>query len=284
MTRDAPSPAGPLVLFFLIVFAITWSCFLAVAALPGLGLLRTLLLFAGVFAPAFVAIGLIAWAGGSSAVAALLRPLFHWQVGARWYLFATGYMAAIKLSVAVLHRGLTGEWPRFGTEPWYLLLAATLASTMIGGQAGEEIGWRGYALPRLAARVGFPAASVVLGLIWALWHLPLFFVSGADTRGQSFVVYVVQVTSISVAIAWLYVRTGGSLLLTMLMHSAINQTKDIVPSAVPGATNVFSPEASLVAWLTASLLAVCAIGFLPGMKERPLGSAATLPLPPATAP
>jgi membrane protease YdiL (CAAX protease family) len=260
MARKARTPAWSLVAFFILTFAITWPCFLAVGRLSSVP--RTLVLYLGIFAPAIVAIGLTALLAGGEGVGALLRPLFRADVGGRWYLFAVGYMAAIKLAVALVYRVVIGEWPRFGTESWYVIVAATLASTLIGGQAGEEIGWRGFALPRLAERIGFPLASLLLGLIWALWHLPLFFVAGADKNGQSFVVYSVQVVALSVAISWLYLRTGGSLLLTMLMHSAINQSKDIVPSATPGATSVFALHASPVAWLTALLLWVCAASFL----------------------
>ena len=67
-----------------------------------------------------------------------------------------------------------------------------------------------------------------------------------------------QVTALSVAIAWLYARTNGSLLLSMLMHAAVTNSKDFVPSAVPGATNTFGLSASLVAWLTVTMLWVCA--------------------------
>src|ERR1700676_2285886 len=107
-------------------------------------------------------------------------------------------------------------------------------------QAGEEIGWRGYALPRLAARFGLARASLLLGVLWGCWHLPLFFVPGVDNYGQSFPVFVLGTTALSVAIAWLYAHTNGSLLLTMLMHSAVNQTLGIVPSAVANATNPFA--------------------------------------------
>jgi uncharacterized protein len=100
-------------------------------------------------------------------VRALLSRLFAWRVSARWYLFVVSYVAAIKLTVALVHRVATDAWPRFGDEPWYLMLAATVFSTLIGGQAGEEIGWRGYALPRLAARFGLARASIMLGMIWA---------------------------------------------------------------------------------------------------------------------
>jgi membrane protease YdiL (CAAX protease family) len=259
MDRVAHRSPGPLIAFFVTTFAISWPCFSSAA--------NPFLLYLGIFAPALVAIGVTRLAEGTSGVIALLERLFKWQVAARWYLFAVGYMAVIKLSVALIYRLLEGRWPPFGTEPWYVIVAATLASTFIGGQAGEEIGWRGYALPQLASRFGFAAASVILGLIWALWHLPLFFIAGADKQGQSFIVYTVQVVAISVAIAWVYLRSGGSLLLTMLMHSAINQSKDIVPSVAPGAFDVFSPRASVTAWLTAALLWILTAVLLPRMKE-----------------
>src|SRR5882672_8877153 len=156
--------------------------------------------------------------------------------------------------------------PRFGDEPWYLILGAIAVSTPF--QAGEEIGWRGYALPRLAARFGLARASILLGLIWGSWHMPQFFIPEADTYGQSFVVYVLQVTALSVAMAWLYARTNGSLLLVMLLHSAVNNTKDIVPSALPGANSTFGLSASLVAWLTVTLLWICAGYFLVTMRRQ----------------
>lgn len=247
-------------MFFLLVYAITWPCFILVAtSISASTILGKVLLFLGTFSPAIVAIFLTS-REGSTAVSALLGRIFHWRVGFRWYLFAAGYMAVIKLIVALLHRVITGAWPRFGQEAWYILIIAMIFSTPV--QAGEEIGWRGYALPRLTERMGLPAASILLGVIWALWHLPLFFVHGADTYHQPFFLYTVQVTAISVAMAWLYARTGGSLLLTMLLHAAVNNTKDIVPSATPGGTNTFGLHATLVAWLTVGLLWLCAIYFL----------------------
>ena len=134
------------------------------------------------------------------------------------------------------------------------MLAAALGSTLVGGQSGEELGWRGYALPRLAARFGFGGGSVLLGVLWAVWHLPLFFVPEVDKSGQSFPLYLLQVTALSVAMAWLYANTRGSLLPVMLMHAAVNNTKDIVPSAEPNATNPWALSHSLVAWMTVAVL------------------------------
>jgi len=177
-------------------------------------------------------------------------------------------MAAIKLAAALLLRVTTGAWPAFGQEPLYLMAIAIVFSTPV--QAGEEIGWRGYALPHLSARIGLPGASIVVGIIWACWHLPFFFISGTDKSGQSFPVYLLSVTALSVAMAWLYWRTNGSLLLTMLMHAAVNNTKDIVPSAVSSATNAFSLSSSLVAWLTVAILWICAVYFLARMRRARL--------------
>ncbi len=256
---------GSLLAFFLLAYALAWACWIAAAPLPR-SPLRALLYLLGVFSPALVALALTARAQGRAGVRALFRKLVEWRVDARWYVFAVSYIAAIKLVAALIHRVGAGAWPRFGEESWYIMLAAVVVSTPV--QSGEEIGWRGYALPRLGERLGYAGASLVLGLIWALWHLPFFFFfPEADKYGQSLFIYTLQVTALSVAMTWLYTHTRGSLLLVMLMHAAVNNTKDIVPSAVPGATNSFALSASPVAWITVTLLWLCAGYFLLRMPK-----------------
>ncbi len=262
---------GSLLKFFSLTYAVTWAFWIAAAAFSGsasVGALTgigQLLFLPGTIAPSLVALGLTARADGRAGTHALLRRIFESQVAARWYLFAIGYMVAIKLTVALAHRAITGSWPRFGDVGWYLIVGAIVISTPV--QAGEEIGWRGYALPRLAARLGYARSSVLLGLIWACWHLPLFFIPGTDTFGQSFPTWALGVIALSVAITWLYAHTKGSLLLVMLMHSAVNQTLGIVPSAVANAANPFALSPSLVAWLTAAFLWVTAVYFLVRMPK-----------------
>lgn len=255
-----------MLIFFVVTYVVTWSLWFAAGFMPIAGP-RWLLFLLGTFAPGFVALWLTGRDSGRSGVSALLRRLIDWQVSARWYVFAISYIVVIKLVVAVLHRVTTGAWPRFGEVPLYLMLAATIGSTLVGGQTGEEIGWRGYALPRLAARFGLGVGSLLLGVLWATWHLPLFFVPEASTFGQSFPLYFTQVTALSVAMAWLYSNTRGSLLPVMLMHAAVNNTKDIVPSAEPNATNPWALSHSLVAWLTVALLWLCAGYFLLRMRK-----------------
>lgn len=251
--------------FFVLTFALAWATFFAAGRLDD-GALRGLLIVFGAFAPSVVAVGLTARAEGKEGAFALLRRVVAWRVDARWYVFAAGYLALIKLGVALAHRLITGAWPLFGDRAWYILIPAIVVATPT--KAGEEIGWRGYALPRLATAMGLGWGSVLLGVIWACWHLPLFFISGTDTTGQSFPLFLLEVTALSVTLAWLYDRTNGSLLLVMLLHSAVNETHDIVPSIVPGATQPFALSPSLPAWLTVVFLWIGAAYFLVRMPRR----------------
>ena len=254
--------------FFALTYVISWMCFAAafvmvrgrVSAAAGTRLPLLVLGLFGTFSPSIVGLGLTARSEGVAGIHTLLERLFKWRVGVRWYVFAAGYLATIKIGVALVHRIAIGSWPRFGVEPWYILAIATVLSTPV--QAGEEIGWRGFALPRLTAHLGLARASLLLGIVWAIWHLPLFFVPGVDNYGQSFVIFALQVTAISVPMAWLYARTNGSLLLVMLMHAANNQTRNIVPSAVAGTTHALTVSTYLPAWLTVILLWIAAWYFL----------------------
>ena len=261
--------------FFSLTFVVSWSAWIGRSAVLGTGDSRPLpqaiggfLYILGVFAPALVALFLTTRAEGRAGALGLLRRTIKAPAGARWYVLAVTYMAAVKLGAAVLHRLAVGHWPPFGQGSLFIMAIAMLFSTPV--QAGEELGWRGYALSPLSVRFGLPGASIVLGVVWACWHLPFFFLPGNDKTGQSFPVYLVMVTALSVAMAWLYWRTEGSLLLVMLMHAAVNNTKDIVPSLAAGATNPFALSTSLVAWLTVALLWIGAAYFLLRMRGAEL--------------
>lgn len=264
----------PLSKFFSLTFALSWVAWFAASRVaPAHSALRGTLFLIGTFAPAIIAL-LLASAEPNAArdtapsergAMELIRRIGRWRVGARWYVFALTYMAAIKLLVALVTRIVTGAWPRFGETRPVVMLAAIVLSTW--AQAGEEVGWRGFALPRLTRRFGLIGASLLLGLVWAVWHLPLFFLPAGDTYGQSFPLFLAEVTAMSVALAWLFWRTEGSLLLVMVLHAAINNTKDIVPSVTPGATNPLALSRSLTAWLTVGLLWLCAGAFAWQMRH-----------------
>ena len=267
-----------LLAFFLLTFLVTWSVWFAAAALAAPGNTGFFggggpVFLLGVFAPALVALALTAQAEGRAGVTRLLARIGHWKVGARWYLVAISYFAIIKLAAALVHRVVTDEWPPFGDTPVAIVILGIAVSTW--AQAGEEIGWRGYALPRLAQYVGLGGASLVLGFVWAVWHLPLFMLPDSGSTGQSFPVYLLQVMALSVALTFLYWKTGGSLLLVMLMHAAVNNTTGIVPAAIGATIDPIAFGGSLVAWATVVLSWAVAVPLLMRMRGENIESILT---------
>jgi membrane protease YdiL (CAAX protease family) len=127
----------------------------------------------------------------------------------------------------------------------------------------------------MATMLGLRWSSIILGVVWAVWHLPLFFIPGVDLAGQSFPIYVIDVTALSVAFTYLYANTKGSLLLPMLLHAAVNNTTGIVPAAAGGSSSIFGMHASMMGWLTGLLLWISAVYFLVRMPR----SAAQFRLP-----
>jgi membrane protease YdiL (CAAX protease family) len=251
-----PQRCASVVAFVLLTFTATWVLWIGVSAF-----VPDYLAFAslpGTIMPAVIALWLTKRESERS-FRDLVARLFEWRVSVWYYVFALTFMAAVKLSAASLYRLETGDWPAFGTTPLVIMLIGIFFSTPV--QAGEEIGWRGFMLQRLAERMGFAWASLVVGVIWATWHLPMFFMRGSDMVGLSFPVFVLMVTALSVSMAWLYWRTSGSLLLTMIMHAAINNTAGIVPSRTPAdPDHVFLFATTPIGWLTIIILwAVAAI-------------------------
>jgi membrane protease YdiL (CAAX protease family) len=199
----------PLVAFFVLAYALTWPLIPLVSVSPLLG-------FPALFGPALSAVIVAAVTDGGPGLKDLLGRLVRWRVGARWYAVALG----LPLLLALTAWGLN-------------LLLGAQTSVNFGGLSvrnfvvfvlivGEELGWRGYALPRLLAERSALAASLILGALWGAWHLPTFFVLGAPQYGLPFSAFVLLTIAYSVVIGWVYVHTGGSVLIASLLHGAIN--------------------------------------------------------------
>ena len=136
-------------------------------------------------------------------------------------------------------------------------------------RASEEIGWRAYALPRLAKRFGFAKAGLILGPIWACWHLPLFLIPGVGASGGSAPIFVLGVTALSVAFAWLYGNTNGSLVPVILLHSAIDDVFIVLPKPMTVA-NSLALGSELMPWLITAfecLIAGCILALMPRMPS-----------------
>jgi membrane protease YdiL (CAAX protease family) len=172
--------------------------------------------------PTIAAYLVAAGVGGRPAVDALLAGYRRWDIGWRWYLAALS-LALIPLAIAIGYIAL-GNPPR-GLEAGmtlggYLLI---LAGGLVTGPLAEESGWRGFALPRMQARRSALNASLLLGLLWALWHIPQYLTGGVETGGMMpFVIFVPVTIVLSVLFAWVFNNTRGSLVATTLMHYSYN--------------------------------------------------------------
>ena len=218
--------------FFGLSFLIAWGVFIPVGILAPE---KTFLVLPGAWAPTIAALLLTWLSGGRAEVRELLGGFKKWRVGFGYYLFAIFGMGAVVLLTIGVFTLLGGSIPslgeiasRFGLPPDQasLLFAAApliyLTNIFVGGPIAEELGWRGYAQPRLQARIGAGQAGLVIGFVWSLWHLPAFFYFPSVVGGVPLVHYIPLITASGVLFAWLYNRTGGSVLLCVLFHAGIN--------------------------------------------------------------
>lgn len=259
-----------LIFFFFIAFLVAWLLFITASLISNnaqLSVLSRLLIFMGAISPGLVAVSLTAIAKGSEGVKVLINKISFKDTKVRWYIFAVTFIAFIKVLAALVYFLLYNSWPQFGTTPWYVMLFAIAFSMWV--QAGEEIGWRGYALPLMSKKIGLAMSSILLGIIWATWHLPLFYITAADTFNQSFPLYLLQVTGLSVIMAWLLWKVNGNLLPLMVFHAAINNTKDIVPSVSKASASPFTLNASPIGWISLALLWVVAFYAIYAMTRKP---------------
>jgi membrane protease YdiL (CAAX protease family) len=205
------------------------------------------LLLLGSFAPSVAAVAITASEEGVPGLRPLLRGLVDWRVDARWYVLAFLYPFVILSGVEIAHRAIAGAWMPLRALQWFAIVSSTILRMPV--RASEEIGWRSYALPRLAERYGLSKASLILGPIWALWHLPAFFVPGRGEYAQTMPTFVLEVTALSVVFAWLYTKSNGSLLPVILLHSAIDEAFLVLPPPGASAASPFAFSAELVPWL-----------------------------------
>lgn len=148
-----------------------------------------------------------------------------------------------------------GTWPDFAFAQNLAvspnLIVSSLIFLFIFGALAEEYGWRGYALDRLQARWGPTIGSLLLGGLWAVWHLPLFFIYGAPHHdsGQYFLLFAASIIAISPIYTWVYNGTGRSMAAMLLLHLVFNATDTILPAGQSNTIGlVIISGAILVAW------------------------------------
>lgn len=213
-------------IFLLITFAWTWGFFLSSALtseghhLDGpLGVWPIVI---GAFGPSVAAFGVTGYREGRKGVSRLLKSGFNLRFSPLVYAF----LLVVPVSTVALASGLTG-----GGLPTLspLILGIFVLVFFLGGSFGEEFGWRGYLFPKLAERYRPVAAAMILGIVWAVWHLPLFWIVGTSQYTTSFWLYSIYILALSVQYAWVYVRTDGNLFACLLLHTFTNLSLTLFP-------------------------------------------------------
>jgi len=240
-----------LIVFFLLAFGIAWGFWIP-AALAAKGLLpfpipETLAGLLGVWGPSLAGIFVTAAYDGRAGLRALFRRLSVWRVELRWYLFVLLWPAILSLLVTGLSLLFGSPAPDFAHPPvmteypfppeafsagFLPLLPMVFVIQVFGSSLGEELGWRGFALPRLQTRRSTLLASIVLGVLWGLWHLPRVWTPGEPFDAAAFGWLMLGLVLNSVLYAWVFNGTKGSLLLVVLFHTAQPVT-DLFLAKVP---------------------------------------------------
>jgi membrane protease YdiL (CAAX protease family) len=230
--RASRSRAGfELLLFFGLAFTLTWAILGAYIAWPKtltahLGSMKTgsPVFFVVVFAPTLSALALTLAREGWPGLVGIGRSSI--RVAGRWWwvlLSLVGYpLICAMISAFAGGKSLASV----AYQDWYAVLPAVILSGFIfhdAGPLGEELGWRGYALPRLLRLMGPRQAALLLGAIWAIWHIPAFFLSGLSQSRFQFGDFFFQVISFSVFMTLIFIHTRGSVLLAgILPHMWFN--------------------------------------------------------------
>lgn len=222
---------SPLVAYFVLSYTWTWLCWWAAfAASPGrlspllsAGTLAML----GQFGP-FVAASAVSWMmGGRRAIRELLGRMVRWRGGPTWLAVALLLIPATMAAAIWLYAyliGMTGSLRL--RDSWWTLPAHFIYTLLLCGPLGEEPGWRGFALPRLQDRYGPVTASVVLGLLGAGWHLPLWWLYPPPC---SFPLFVAGAVLLTILFTWLFNHTGEGALSALIFHASMNTASVRLP-------------------------------------------------------
>lgn len=213
-------------IFVLATFAISLSAWWTLAGLARSGitsfgqpLFMTLYLLGG-FSPTIAAYVSVAKTRDEGTLAEYHSRLVRWRVNPLWFVLAFGLPFALAFAAISMGGRLDPQvLDRIDVKPWSQVVP--LFFTMIIGGGLEELGWRGVAQPELERRMSRPAATLLVGLVWALWHFPLFSIAGVGQYQGNFPLFALSTVGLGFILAWIYARTG-SILLCIIFHAAAN--------------------------------------------------------------
>jgi membrane protease YdiL (CAAX protease family) len=227
--------------FFLLTFAYSWIIWIP-SVLDGLGIelpfsganYSMVVVIIGAFAPLLAALTLVAREGGWKGVKTFFGQALDFHIKPVYWILALvlplvihvlSHYLALALGLDVANTLFPADSP---VAPIILAIPYFFLMLVIGG-GQEEFGWRGYAQAPLQEKIGVIPASLVIGVIWGIWHLPLWFMAGDLHSAYSFLAFVMMTTSISLMYAWLYNSSGKKLIVVMFFHAMNNTAAPLLP-------------------------------------------------------
>jgi membrane protease YdiL (CAAX protease family) len=260
----------PLLSYFVLTFAISWGGAVIVVGPSGFlgaksGALFVLVVLVALAGPSVSGIVLTGLLDGRAGLSEFRSRLLKWRVGTRWY--AVAFLTAPLLVTAVL-LGLSLSSSKFlpGIFTMDNKASVLLIGIVTGLMAGifEELGWTGFAIPRMRLRYSILSTGLILGLLWGAWHFPLFPASGSSSVALALTIVLVRLLSwlppYRVLMVWVYDRTG-SLLVAMLMHASLFSASMFILHPLVGGVALL---AYLLVWTAALWVIVGAVALAQG--------------------
>ncbi len=246
LKRETPSETRLLIAYIAITFVLTWGLAAVgllfadqVTAIFGEFDLNNPLVILAIYAPGIAGILLVLWRFGLKGLVSFMKRLTLWRAPLPWWLFLILGIPAVVYTGAVIKGTISDPFP---FSPWYLMLPALAHALLLGPI--EEFGWRGLALPLLQRKFAPFWSGLILGVIWALWHIPSFFMSGMPQSSWSVAPYFLGIIAISVILTPLFNASRGSLLIAVLYH--FQMMNPVWPDAQPWDNLLFIAVAVIV--------------------------------------
>lgn len=249
------------VTYFVLTLALSWAMWVpgAVGIVDFGGFVSGIIVVGG-FSP-LVAAAIVTWLTSDS-LRAWAGQVLRWRVRPRWYLAALGIPLVVVVVTTIVYVTLgnpIGQSDVLQQIPIYalpLIHVISMVSVFLVGGGQEELGWRGFALPRLLEHFNAVSASLVIGAVWAIWHLPLFVLEGSSQFGGDFVPYLISLLALSILFTWLYRGTGRSVLLVMILHASHNASTGSAGALLP------VENAAVLRWVLAGVMWMLALGLI----------------------
>jgi membrane protease YdiL (CAAX protease family) len=248
--------------YFIIAFTFSWIIWLpgllAARGMFELPIPELVLAGIGAFGPFVSAFYLTRRNQGKKGVKTLIKRALNFRIPLKW--LAAIFVIHLAVTAAARHLyiwrgGELPDSPILGSPVAIIILFLVLF--FFGGSVNEEFGWRGYALDRIQLKYSALLSSVILGLLWGLWHLPLFFFQSLSQSYMSFWIFLGWTCALAVLMTWFHNNNGGNILVALLFHTMGNLSASVFPffSAEKGAdqtpllfaTALYSAVALLVA-------------------------------------